>query len=242
MISQGPVVVSAGKTKYSPTLGDQVEADGGELRPRRHPGHVGERERPHRLVVRRALGVALEQARDLALAGGDDDEVVSRARSARGRRAAPRGARRCRRARSNSVQPARHLHPLVDRLRRAGRAATPSRSPCRSRPARERRRTMPSTGGHSSSQKSRPRSRSCCEGGVEHALARHHLAVASLLGGAVGDDGDVVARFGRGRCRPGGRPDRRRRSRNLRIVSSPSVSSRSSLGIAGTACSGPIAE
>ena len=55
---------------------DQVEADGRELRPRRHPGDVRERERAHRLVELRPLGVALEEPRDLALAGRDDDEVA----------------------------------------------------------------------------------------------------------------------------------------------------------------------
>ena len=55
---------------------DQVEADGRELGARLHPGHVGERERALRRTVRRTGRVALEQLRDLAFAGGDDDEVV----------------------------------------------------------------------------------------------------------------------------------------------------------------------
>jgi len=46
------------------------------LRPRRHPRHVGERQRPHRLVVRRAFGVSCEEAHDFALACCDDHEIV----------------------------------------------------------------------------------------------------------------------------------------------------------------------
>ena len=75
MISHSPVVVSAGKTKYSPTPGQRLKHTARVLCARRHPRHVGECERAHRLVERGALGVALEEAGDLALAGCDDDQV-----------------------------------------------------------------------------------------------------------------------------------------------------------------------
>ena len=76
MISQGPVVVSAGKTKYSPTVGRDVESNarwmvGSEA------GDVGQRQRALRLVERRALGIALEQLDDVAFAAGDDHKIAA---------------------------------------------------------------------------------------------------------------------------------------------------------------------
>ena len=58
----GPVVVSAGNTKYSPTVGIKLkqtaECSGRGVMPL----HISERERALRLVERRARGIALEQA------------------------------------------------------------------------------------------------------------------------------------------------------------------------------------
>ena len=54
---------------------DQVEVDGRVVRARRHAVHIGQRQRALRLVEGRLFGVALEQLRDVALAGGDDGQV-----------------------------------------------------------------------------------------------------------------------------------------------------------------------
>ncbi len=138
-----------------PHARDDVEADGRELRPRRHPGHVREGERAHRLVELRALCVALEELRDRALAGRDDHEVavggvpleVVEARLVEDELAA---------ARCEVLHPARELDALIDGLRQHGRGGRPSRSPSHleSRDAARRGRSPRPEG------RCRPRSRS----------------------------------------------------------------------------------
>ena len=76
MISQVPARRQRREHEVLPHPRDDVEADGRELGPRRHPGHVGECEGAHRLIELRPLCIALEEPRDLALAGRDDDEVA----------------------------------------------------------------------------------------------------------------------------------------------------------------------
>ena len=53
---------------------------------------------------------------------------------------------------------------------------------------------MPSTGGHSVVPEVDAELALVLERGVEHALARHHAAVADVVRRPVRDDGDLVAR------------------------------------------------
>src|SRR5439155_25264625 len=95
----------------------EVEADGGVVGSRRHPGDVRERERTHRLIERRTVGVALEQAGDVALARGDDDEVARihvALEIVDGRFVDHETAA----ARLEMLEPARILYALVDGLAR----------------------------------------------------------------------------------------------------------------------------
>ena len=174
---------------------DQVEAHGGVVRPRRHARDVRERERAHRLVVRRTRRVALEQRHDLSLAGRDDDQVVLLrvllqvvdARVVDDELAA---------LPLQLLHPAGDLHALVDRLRRpvelrrpvdhlAGRRLHAGRRRHGERDALDRRALfLPEV---------EPELALALQRRVEHALARHHLAVVDVLRGAVRDDGDLVS-------------------------------------------------
>ena len=79
-------MVSAGNTKYSPTVGIRLKFTAEYSGPRSHAVHVGQRQRALRLVERRLFRVALEQPRDVALAGGDHHEIGIAGRILRDRR------------------------------------------------------------------------------------------------------------------------------------------------------------
>ena len=138
-----------------------------------------QRKRAHRLVERRARGVALEQLRDRALAGGDDDEVAVGGVALELRHADLGDLDRAA-AFGDDLHEARKLDPLIDRLRR------------RVEPADEAERLVPEPSGAAtamrtpvdrgaaSSHRSRPSRRSSARAGREHALARQHLAVGDV--------------------------------------------------------------
>ena len=169
---------------------DQVERDGRVLRAWGHPGHVREREGALRRAVRGARRVALEELRDLALAGGDDHEVVlarvglevGNGRVVQDELPALPLER---------LHPAGHLQALVDRL---GRPLEPRRPVDRlsARPGPGDDQRDPVDVGTLVGPEVDAELALVLERGVEHALARHHAAVADVVRRPIRDDGDLV--------------------------------------------------
>ena len=162
--------------------GDQVEADGRVLWPRRHALDVGQGERALRRVVGRLLGVAGEEVPERPLPGRDDDEVVRPGvvlelvdpRLADHELAA---------ALYELVQPRRDLEPLVDRLRRP---VEPRRPVDRLRAVGSRHRQRdPLDRRALVAPAVEPESALALERALEHALARHDPSRSDLLGRPV---------------------------------------------------------
>ena len=130
MISHGPVVVSAGNTKYSPTPGQRLkqtaEYSGRGVIP---VTYVSASARIGRSNVERS-GSRSKSDDDVTLAGGDDHEraVVGVALEVVERGLVDREVAA---ERVEVLQPPRVLHALVDRQCRAGRDGTRTRAPSR---------------------------------------------------------------------------------------------------------------
>ncbi|MNZ62715.1 hypothetical protein D3C78_808440 [compost metagenome] len=156
---------------------------------RQHAVHVGQRDGAQRTVEHAALGVALEQLADLALAAGDDHQVAG------GGVALQLGEARfldhqLATKRFELGHPARHLDALVDRLAR-GLHACP---PVDQQPLVVSGAQVHAGGGWTAVVPERqPQLTLEFQCHVVHRLAGQHPAGGNLRGGAVGDQGDGVA-------------------------------------------------
>ena len=188
MISHGPIVVSDGKTKYSPTVGAILKATrsaiGGKT------GDVGQGERALRLVEGRAFGVALEQLHNVALAAGQDDEIAT-ARIIFQIGDAGFLDHEFAAALAKLLHPARIFDPLVDRLARPVERVHP------------RDRLAPVRSGNGDTQAVGvgalllPEIEAEVAFGlqrvVEHELARHHLSRRKVFCRPVGDETNPIS-------------------------------------------------
>lgn len=160
------------------------------LRARAEAVHIGDREGALRRVVRRPGGVAAEHRDQLALAGGDQDQVVGAGEVVEVRDgdavddhlAAALG---------EGLQPAGHLDPLVDRLPVAVQLAHPVDHPGGLRAAD--RDAEPLDLGCGVLPEVDAQLALVAQRGVEHALGGEHPPVAYLGRGAVGHHRHVVA-------------------------------------------------
>ena len=192
MMSQAPLLVSAGKTKYSPTVGMRLKLTAEWSGRGSHAMQIGQGQRALRLVERRFFGVALEQLCDVALAGRDDGEVrgcgivfeVGDRRLLDLERAA---------AALELLHPHRIFGALVDALRRPVELAVPVDRLV----ARAIGRRHDEIDGIDGRAFLRPEIEAdvalVLQRCVEHALAGHHLAGADVLGRAVLHQLDLVA-------------------------------------------------
>ncbi|CAM5485033.1 hypothetical protein SALBM217S_10760 [Streptomyces griseoloalbus] len=178
--------------------GDQVAADRlgvRVLRARAQAVHVGDGEGALRGAVRGALGVAGEHLHQLALAGGDEHQVVGAGEVVE---VADGGAvdDELSAALGEGLHPAGHLDPLVHRLRVPVEVSQPVDRALRGT------RVEGAGGGDRHAETLDLRGLGLpevqlevtlvLEGGVEHALRGHDPSGADLVRGPVGHEGDLV--------------------------------------------------
>jgi hypothetical protein len=156
--------------------------------------HVGQRERTLWLVERRARRVALEEPHHFSLAAGENDEVVRV-----GERFELGDAcilnHKTAAARFDLLQPRRHLHALVDRLRRLVETCFPVDH---LRAALLRMRHREANAVHLGARALPIVDTKIAldlQRRVEHALTRHDLAAADVLRRAIAHHSHFVALF-----------------------------------------------